>query len=464
MKKITIMAFALFFATSAMAAATSDSTHLTILENGTQSLMAGDSIKPVQLEYTNMPGDPVIVSTLAGTFASRNDIDHRKLTLMGLVNEKVGDGTYTISIVAKGPLNNDTATVTITIKHKPMVTSIKLVGGEDTQSVVAGDSIKPVVFKIENAKVVRPSGFPGGGSIIIDQEASTATLVGKVNKTVKGDRVVKVYAEGLDNTDSATVTIKVSPLPMVLELVSGSDNQTVVAGESIEPIIYGFESLSTIDVEGLPDGIDYDFVSGQNQFKIYGTVDPKAEIKEYAYTLKASDEDSETITVTGKFNVVKTLSSSSGSGQSSSSVGQSSSGTGTSSSSTDKSSSSGNGGDTNSSSSAKSSSSSTTSSDSSNKSSDSSKNSSSSGAEDAIVASAVRGFALGFANNELTVVLPKSSMVRVQVFDMMGHMVESFSESVGTFTSFSLAHLERGSYVVRVESDRMVRSAKIVVK
>ena len=464
MKKITIMAFALFFATSAMAAATSDSTHLTILENGTQSLMAGDSIKPVQLEYTNMPGDPVIVSTLAGTFASRNDIDHRKLTLMGLVNEKVGDGTYTISIVAKGPLNNDTATVTITIKHKPMVTSIKLVGGEDTQSVVAGDSIKPVVFKIENAKVVRPSGFPGGGSIIIDQEASTATLVGKVNKTVKGDRVVKVYAEGLDNTDSATVTIKVSPLPMVFELVSGSDNQTVVAGESIEPIIYGFESLSTIDVEGLPDGIDYDFVSGQNQFKIYGTVDPKAEIKEYAYTLKASDEDSETITVTGKFNVVKTLSSSSGSGQSSSSVGQSSSGTGTSSSSTDKSSSSGNGGDTNSSSSAKSSSSSTTSSDSSNKSSDSSKNSSSSGAEDAIVASAVRGFALGFANNELTVVLPKSSMVRVQVFDMMGHMVESFSESVGTFTSFSLAHLERGSYVVRVESDRMVRSAKIVVK
>ena len=464
MKKIMMMAFALLFATSAMAAAASDSTHLKILENGTQNLMAGDSIQPIQLEYSNMPGDPQIVSTVAGTFMSRNDQDHRKLTLMGVINEKVGDGTYTIKIVAKGPVNNDSVTVTITVTHKPMVTSIKLISGESTQSVVAGDSIKPVVFKIENAKMVKPSGFPGGGSIVIDQDASTATLIGKVNKTIKGDYVVKVYAEGLDNTDSASVTIKVSPLPMVFELVSGNDNQTVVAGESIEPIIYGFESLSEISVEGLPDDVGYDFVSGQNQFKIYGTVDSKAEIKEYTYTLEASDDDGKTITVTGKINVVKTLSSSSGSGQSSSSVGQSSSGTGTSSSSTGKSSSSGNGGDTNSSSSAKSSSSSTTSSDSSNKSSDSSKNSSSSGAEDAIVASAVRGFALGFANNELTVVLPKSSMVRVQVFDMMGHMVESFSESVGTSTSFSLAHLERGSYVVRVEGEHFARTARIAVK
>jgi hypothetical protein len=240
MKKIMMMAFALLFATSAMAAAASDSTHLKILENGTQNLMAGDSIQPIQLEYSNMPGDPQIVSTVAGTFMSRNDQDHRKLTLMGVINEKVGDGTYTIKIVAKGTVNNDSVTVTITVTHKPMVTSIKLISGESTQSVVAGDSIKPVVFKIENAKMVKPSGFPGGGSIVIDQDASTATLIGKVNKTIKGDYVVKVYAEGLDNTDSATVTIKVSPLPMVFELVSGNDNQTVVAGESIEPIIYGF--------------------------------------------------------------------------------------------------------------------------------------------------------------------------------------------------------------------------------
>lgn len=460
MKKIMAMAAALLFATSAMGATASDSTHLKILENGTQSLMAGDSLKPVVMEYSNMPLDPEIISTLAGSFRSRNDIDHRKLTLEGVVNENVGDGTYTIKIVAKGPVSNDTATVTIKVTHKPMVTSIKHISGEQTQSVVAGDSIKPVVFKYENAKVIKPSGFPGSGSIVIDQEAKTATLVGKVNKTYKGDYVVKVLAEGLDNSDSAFVTIKVSPLPMVFELVSGNDNQTVVAGESIEPIIYGFESLSEISVEGLPDDVGYDFVSGQNQFKIYGTVDSEAKIKEYTYTLEASDDDGKTITVTGKINVVKTLSSSSGSGQSSSSVGQSSSGTGTSSSSTDKSSSSGNGGDP-SSSSAKSSSSSQ---DVIQSSSEGSGSGSSSGSGDAIVTASVRGFSLGFANNELMVVLPKSSMVRVQVFDMMGHMVKSFSESVGTSTSFSLAHLERGSYVVRVEGEHFARTARIAVK
>lgn len=460
MKKIMAMAAALLFATSAMGATASDSTHLKILENGTQSLMAGDSLKPVVMEYSNMPLDPEIISTLAGSFRSGNDIDHRKLTLEGVVNENVGDGTYTIKIVAKGPVNNDTATVTIKVTHKPMVTSIKHISGEQTQSLVAGDSIKPVVFKYENAKVIKPSGFPGSGSIVINQEAKTATLVGKVNKTYKGDYVVKVLAEGLDNSDSAFVTIKVSPLPMVFELVSGNDNQTVVAGQAIEPIVYQFESLDNISVENIPEGLKYDFVQGESKFQIHGVVDSEAKIKEYTYTLEVSDDDSNIMMVTGKINVVKSLDGSSSSNNSSSSTTQSSSGTGTSSSSSAKSSSSGNGGDP-SSSSAKSSSSSQ---DVILSSSEGSGSGSSSGSGDAIVTASVRGFSLGYANNELTVVLPKSSIVRVRVFDLMGHLVESFSEQVASSKSFELGHLDRGNYVVRIESDQLVRAARIVVK
>ena len=117
-----------------------------------------------------------------------------------------------------------------------------------------------------------------------------------------------------------------------------------------------------------------------------------------------------------------------------------------------------------SSSSEKSSSSSAKSSSSSAKSSSSKAKSSSSEKGDAIVAAVLPSFGLGYVNNELTVTLPKASMVRVQVFDLMGHRVESFSESVSATRSFSLAHLNKGSYVVRVESGRMARSAKIVVK
>ena len=80
------------------------------------------------------------------------------------------------------------------------------------------------------------------------------------------------------------------------------------------------------------------------------------------------------------------------------------------------------------------------------------------------VAKAPNSFKFGFANNELTVVQPSPSMVRVQVFDLTGHLVESFSETVAGSQSFSLAHLNQGSYMVRIVSKSQMRSARVIVK
>ena len=70
----------------------------------------------------------------------------------------------------------------------------------------------------------------------------------------------------------------------------------------------------------------------------------------------------------------------------------------------------------------------------------------------------------GYADNALTIAVPTSSMVRVQVFDLTGHLVESLEEPVAGFKSFSLSRLNRGNYLVRVESNSMVRTARIAVK
>ena len=80
------------------------------------------------------------------------------------------------------------------------------------------------------------------------------------------------------------------------------------------------------------------------------------------------------------------------------------------------------------------------------------------------VAKAPNSFKFGFANNELTVVQPSPSMVRVQVFDLTGHLVESFSETVAGSQSFSLAHLNQGTYMVRIMSKSQMRTARIIVK
>ena len=77
---------------------------------------------------------------------------------------------------------------------------------------------------------------------------------------------------------------------------------------------------------------------------------------------------------------------------------------------------------------------------------------------------AMNNVKFGYANNVLTLVQSASSMVRVQVFDLTGHLVESFAESVAGSKSYNLAHLNRGSYLVRVDDGRQARVAKIAVK
>ena len=73
-------------------------------------------------------------------------------------------------------------------------------------------------------------------------------------------------------------------------------------------------------------------------------------------------------------------------------------------------------------------------------------------------------FKYSFANNELTVYMPKASLVRVLVYDLGGRLVTSFNEDVAGSMVFSLDKLKRGVYQVRIESKSQTRSARISVK
>ena len=80
-------------------------------------------------------------------------------------------------------------------------------------------------------------------------------------------------------------------------------------------------------------------------------------------------------------------------------------------------------------------------------------------------ASTVRNsFKVGFANNVLNVAVESPSMVRVQVLDMAGRVIETFNESVAGSRAFALEHLNRGTYLVRITNRRQTRTARITVK
>lgn len=69
-----------------------------------------------------------------------------------------------------------------------------------------------------------------------------------------------------------------------------------------------------------------------------------------------------------------------------------------------------------------------------------------------------------FAHNELTVTVPKASEVKVQVFDMLGHLQEHYLGYSAGDHVVSLRHLNKGVYIVRVASGNAVKTQRIMIK
>ena len=453
-------------------------TSIRVVENETQKVAAGNTIKPVVFEFKN-------VRVSGGNFPFRDEgslkgqfkyvPEDNKLTVSGTVAENLEEGYYTIKIIVEGENNNDTAVAGVEVTHKPVVTKVSVLENA-TQSVSVGDSIKPIVFVMEHGSGAELTGFPGGYQL--QTKGDTVTVIGVIEESAKGLYNVQLSVTGVDNNASAKAKIDVAAGVMTFELVEGSDNQSVVAGQEIVPIVYQYNHVKNIEGKGIPANLKVEQDKEKKQVKISGAVDSKSATHEYTYTFNLTDYYDNTMTVTGKVNVVAK-------GQSSSSVASSSSAKSSSSEEPKQSSSSevikpetSSSAESSSSeepkpetsSSAESSSSTMEEPESSSSetipessSSEESPETSSSEHTTAVVA-AKANFKFGYANNELTVVLQAPSMVRVQVFDLMGHVVETFAESATTSQSFSLAHLKKGNYVVRVESNHYARTAKVLVK
>ncbi|SOD13431.1 Por secretion system C-terminal sorting domain-containing protein [Fibrobacter sp. UWB16] len=434
-----------------------------VSEKARQEVLAGNEIEPVVFEFANVRVDESLSSfkfegSLKGSFAY--SVEENKLTCSGTVDENLKGGLYSIRIIAIGENNNDTAFANVDVIRKSVETKVYVIENE-TQSLTAGDSIEPIVFKVEHGSNLELTNFPGG--YVLKKDGNTVTITGLVEESAKGPHEVVLT---VDNNASAKATINVAAGVMSFDVIEGSDNQTVVAGQEIVPIVYQYNHVKLINGKKILADLEVKQDKEKKQVKIYGTVDPEMAAHEYVYSFELTDYYGETKTVTGKINVV--ASSSSEATSSSSAKSSSSSAVQSSSSNVILSSSEGSSSSSvvqSSSSSAKQSSSSNVILSSSEGSSSSSvKQSSSSEKTIKIVTVAMNGVKFGYANNALTVAVPTSSMVRVQVFDLTGHLVETFAESVNGSKSINLAHLNRGNYLVRVESNSMVRTARIAVK
>ena len=181
-------------------------TSIKALGNDSQVVVAGDSIKPITLKYENITD--LHFKDIPKTLDPYDDPEAKTILLQGAIPEDFGDSTLVMSICAKGLDNNDTAFVKLVIKHKPGKTTIAHASGKTTQTVNAGDSIEPIVFKYELAMDAQGLGFPEG-SLVTERDTKTKTITvkGAVSEKASGEYNMKVVAEGYENNDTAEVKI-----------------------------------------------------------------------------------------------------------------------------------------------------------------------------------------------------------------------------------------------------------------
>ena len=295
--------------------------------NAEQMVTAGDDITPIVFRYANVKS--YTVEGMPADLAMSRDENAQTITVSGTVRADLGDMEKTVTLNATGPDNNASASAKIVIKHKPARITYEIKSGSTSQTVTAGNAIEPIVYSYQNVKSLKLSGIPKGLSGTLDKSAKTYTISGTVLETLTDHEYeYTITMTGVDNDTTAKgkITVKHKPAETVFELTSGNANQTVVAGNAIEPIVYRYDHATQVSLSGVPQGLTGTLDQSAKTYTISGTVDSSVVAKAYTFTVEVTGVDNNT-SVTGTITVVQSSSSveSSSSEESSSSAEVSSS-------------------------------------------------------------------------------------------------------------------------------------------
>jgi hypothetical protein len=267
-------------------------TTIKALANDSQDVVAGDNIKPIRLKYENITD--LNFKDIPSSLNTFNNTDAKEILIQGPIPEDYGDMTIVMYVYAKGLDNNDSAKITFNIKHKPSVTKMEHASGDIEQTVNAGDSIKPIVFKYENAKNAKGSGFPEGTlEIVRDTKAKTFTIQGAVSEKASGEYNLKIIAEGYDNDDMATVKITVLQPDVDLKIVE-NESQDVTAGDKIKNIVVEYKNAQEVNVGHLIPTLKYDKVTGEDKLIISGYIPEDYEDQTITLVINATGSNNST--------------------------------------------------------------------------------------------------------------------------------------------------------------------------
>jgi hypothetical protein len=175
----------------------------------------------------------------------------------------------------------------------------ELLSGNAEQKVKAGEEIQKIQFRVKYAQSVDPL-LLNGLNLQCSQtysfaDWSTCEISGRVASFVpSGVYDMEVdFIDAYGSTKTQVFKTTVTGMASDLELLSGNANQTINAGESIEPIVYRYKYLKRVYLENAPSTLNVEIDPESYTFKIYGTTNESASDRTYEYKISAILQEEE---------------------------------------------------------------------------------------------------------------------------------------------------------------------------
>lgn len=400
-----------------------------------QAVKAGSMIEPVTYKITDLnrisdafvtyptgkTGETLGLKMDCGTLPSVN----AECTIFGRIPANTSGDEYEVSFIASGNHVAETREITIAINVTPLSEKVELVDGSLEQNVTAGNAIDPIVFGYQSLYQVNLSGFPEGIGFEKDEATSTFSIIGAPDQDTPTHDFEYRVAAYTSEKDSIVFsgTISVEQQNFVTTLVTiENESQDVVAGYAIKPIVFRYAHMQTAVVDGILEGLEVSQDKEKDLVIISGSIPQNVGDRVLAIrvTAKGNNNDAEasaTINISANPDYSSSSVSSSSAAESSSSYCAESS---------------------------------------------SSQEFSSSSNERSAIYAEQKAFRVNFANNELNVTFANKPGANVQIFDVMGHLIETIR--IDASTTVHLGHLPRGKALLKVSGPGFAEIMQVVVK
>ncbi|MFP7365913.1 choice-of-anchor G family protein [Corynebacterium callunae] len=168
-------------------------------------------------------------------------------------------GTFPITVTATNTGRTATTEFTITVTDTSTPVVAPTIEDIDDQSIELGSPITTVNTEVTpDTAVVTAEGLPNGVTISNGVISGTPEEAGNYNVTVTATN------DGLTANTSFTIEVRDSSNPIPAPTIDPIDDAEGTEEEPIDPIeVVVTPDDADVDVEGLPDGVDYDPTTGE---------------------------------------------------------------------------------------------------------------------------------------------------------------------------------------------------------